>query len=945
MYLKSLTIRGFKSFADKTELKFEPGLTAVVGPNGSGKSNITDAVLWVLGEQSPTSLRGSSMEDIIFSGGPNRQALGLAEVSVVFDNVDKILPLEYSEVSISRRVSRSGESGYFINGVPARLFDIQDLLSDSGIGRETHTIISQGRIDQVLSSRPEEVRMMIEEAAGLLKYRKRKEKTLRKLERLEQDMLRLGDIERELRRQLRPLQEQAERAKTHEEASDALKSLEVGLAVYQLSDFQKQWEKSDSRFKDLGRLGSLLQGMIASIATETRDLEAEATRAGGDTETARNRQHEIERMQEQISSLDVLLKERKRLYLEKANAAEALHQQQLNREALAQSRAKEFLIEDDTVRQELERVRQETELLQKIIDEAATRADELSAKINENQESMEKHRSAAHTQNQALILAQAELTEIQSQQAILKARDKTIIGRIEEYENQIEERSRHQSDAVRATDDLATLLNGCQERQRCPGADKADGLKEMWQSIGENEIQGLLKLKNRWEEQKAKLQTKLVEIDGQLMIVQQKKSGLADEARQLEARIVENRHDLEKLRLDKESLEQEKAKKSQERQELLVKAASLIERQKSVRGQLASINDSDNGGIGLSANAREIEALRRKAGFIERLQDRVLLLDEFAAAIAKRAGKECSSNVSAYSDYQKRIDSLNSDTADTNILLNDIRENLHTIEMQRSQLELQVSTIVSKIVDDYDVPLEHAVRDHEARVNPHEAGEEIKKLKRRLASLGLVNPIAVEEFNALQERYDVLSGQISDLKKSRRDLSRIIEEIDNKIKSTFSETFSEVNEHFNSIVAFLFDGGYGKLTLLDNEDVLESGVEIEVKPGKKKKQKLTLLSGGERALAAIALLFALYETRPSPFYILDEVEAALDDINLSRFASLLDKYRDKTQFLIITHQKRTMEMANALYGISMKQDGTSRLISQKLNERGASDEVSMAWEE
>lgn len=944
MYLKSLKIRGFKSFADKTELDFEPGLIAVVGPNGSGKSNITDAVLWVLGEQSATTLRGSSMEDVIFAGGPSRSALGAAEVIITFDNVDKVLPIEYTEVSITRRVSRSGESGYYINGAPCRLLDIQDLLSDTGIGREMHTIISQGKIDQVLSSRPEEIRMMIEESAGLLKYRKRKEKVLRKLERLDQDILRLGDIERELRKQLRPLQEQADRAKQHTELASELKCLEVGLAVEQIRGFQEQWQTNDGKSEAGSYLRCRIEEWLESRHGDIKSLEKEAQAAGGASQDRQESRREAERILDRTRSSAMVLEERQRIYMEKINKLESERLIRLNEEEAAQSRAKEFEVRNDEVTRELLIVEQELEMAAGVRNEIDSRIRELDEKTEAGRTSIDDHRRRIQTLKQEHTQVQAEQSELQGQLAILRSRDKTILGRIEEYEAQISEHRQNRESALRASNDLTDALSSCAAiADGCMNIEKARLLTVSWRDLASSEIEGLASSRDRWETQRIKVTAKIAEASARLTERQEIKAELAEGIRQLELEIEAEEQQIQKAVTDRNQLVSEREIKVNVIQELKIKKASLAERSNALKSQLAGAA-VPSGGTSLTSIMAEMKVAEQKIQLLNRLATHNNAVAERILMLLENIERCCASSADAVTDYSQRLEDLNQECTDGTIVLDEIRDWLHALELEQTQLQIQVSSQAQRIVEDFEVPLDHAVERYRLDKSCTVAREEIKRLKRRLGTLGPVNPIAINEFAALQDRYDVLAEQVADVKKSRKDLRRIVDEIDERIKSTFCSTFEQVNRHFNKIITYLFDGGQGQLQMIDPDDMLDTGVDIEVRPGKKKTQKLTLLSGGERSLAAIALLFALYETRPSPFYILDEVEAALDDINLQRFSALLERYRSRTQFLIITHQKRTMEMADVLYGITMKQDGTSKLISQKLAGKGLEHEVDLVFE-
>ncbi len=1176
MHLRRLILKGFKSFADRTVVALEPGVTVIVGPNGSGKSNITDAVLWVLGEQSAKSLRGTAMEDVIFAGSSARQAVGVAEVDLVLDNADSTLPLEFSEVTITRRMFRSGESEYLVNQSPSRLMDVQELLHDSGLGRDTHSIISQGRLDEVLNSRPEDRRALIEEAAGVLKHKKRKERALRRLAGMDAYLERARDITSEIERQLRPLQRQATRAAEHADLTSELRDIDVALAVDELRGLQEAWDSVAKRENEADADVELSRYRLTEKQRELDKFQSLLEEKGlfvGDLSEQRRR------MQTILGKLDaglLLLEEKGKNLIERLSE---LRQKLYQSESRSAARSSELVrLTDERVTTDalikalygqLGELRRETEAVRK----ARTAADEelsrISTSIRRTRKQVEGERLELSTAEKALsasrleeeLLAErAEQVREQRQSAqatlsarrarieqhettlartkremaladsdvdkrvrVLDSRRKTLAERrdslaavrgeargLEEvdrafatsspalawalaHEKELEgligtlsERIKTPSDLERLTErvlgadlfgilvsdeqalsriaasiaqhapgDIALIpIEGMRtrggqknrdtsgsvaERIECDEAARpvvdallgdvfvADSLEEalgraareepgrryvtpegtiLWPSgkvtVGAvvDDTPGVLARKRRINElgdEVAALTARVGEAEAatagaeealsaaqqDALDVSQKLAALAGggdslreevgrleqlvttldaEADRVAHRIVEihertakdspqTKTLAEKIRdaeAEIEALEDDSAKARQARDARFreeaatnerlsacqIEIAAVSEREVHLKRQLTSIRSE------LAELEETVRASRETADALELLRDRIEPVHDMYTALKERAEHwaerlrdrarfEAADSESLRSTIHAAQEAARDAQAEVDLKLASAGD----VRVEKGQLEIQVNTAVRRIVEELGVPVERALES--APIEDRESTlERAHRLRKRLANLGPVNPIAKEEYDALASRREFMLEQLEDLEASRKALHKILAAIDRKIRERFLETFEHVDAYFQETFALLFPGGTAQLSLTEPDDPETTGVEVVAQPRGKKLSKLSLMSGGEKSLTALALLFAVYRTRPCPFYILDEVEAALDDVNLRRFIAFVDSMRSETQFIIITHQRRTMEMADVLYGVSMQADGVTKMVSERL-ERAA----------
>ena len=1154
MFLKTLTLKGFKSFADTTELELEPGVTVVVGPNGSGKSNVVDAIGWVLGAQAPSAVRSQKMDDVIFAGTAKRPALGRAEVSLTIDNSVGILPIEFTEVTITRTLFRTGDSEYAINGVPCRLLDIQELLSDTGVGRQQHVIVSQGQIDAVLNARPEERRLIIEEAAGILKYRKRKEKAERRLAATEGNLTRLGDLLREVRRQLRPLERQADAARRHGDLVAELRALHLFLAGRELTTLQRRLSDGGAARGELATEDNLLRRTLAELDTGVLAAEAELGHTGGDD--LGDALVRFESLREKARGLVAVLAERRRgidrergafvdqaviatleaeatrLGSELADAdaeAAALAPQQ---EELAQAQAalaearggfeREWAegIPAPTGRAaegrgELAALRSGVERGEQELGRAQARLATLREKLDRLEAEADRLRAEAEAAEQAegpLVerLASAEQQRASAEQrvaeaeAVLRAADgdrHAWIARAEALSLALDQaRSRAGAERLASVDGVvgtlldlveidagwdaaveaaagealaAVVVDGVAAARAAIGALQAEGddaiggavlalgahrsamsppavgepvrahvrarradveslldallggavavdggwpaavdaalahpdavvvtraggrfgtsgwrvgtastgatgaaLEEARERAdeatvaanhAESSLHGARSLLDEARQVEAALSRQLDEHDGRLTAATEglqrveadrrdattEADALTAHAAELSERLAREQARVSELELTLPLLEAEEADTAERakamaaakahleeraaavgslRADLEVRSAGLADRRQFLRQRLTEVEARLDGSMEArrEAEVRRVE-LDAKQGAVDHLatlvSDRLATVESELGQLRERRRRQSEAQRAAAA----RLDDLRHRRADAERRLEETREKARRAELDEAEVKLRLEAAVEALRRDLDVEPDVAM----AAEAPEMAEgttptARARELERELRLMGPINPLALEEYDALQERHTFLQEQLDDVKGSRRDLSKVIKAIDAEIVDVFAGAYADVSQNFESLFQTLFPGGQGSLRLTTPDDLLETGIEVEAKPSGKNVRKLSLLSGGERSLTALAFLFAVFRSRPSPFYVMDEVEAALDDVNLHRFLDLVHEFRQEAQLLIVSHQKRTMEAADVLYGVTMQPGGSSKVVSERV---------------
>jgi chromosome segregation protein len=1174
VYLKSLTLKGFKSFASATTLRLEPGITCVVGPNGSGKSNVVDALTWVMGEQGAKSLRGGKMEDVIFAGTSGRAPLGRAEVAVTIDNSDGALPIDYTEVTISRILFRNGQSEYQINGEASRLLDIQELLSDSGIGREMHVIVGQGQLDAILMATPEERRGFIEEAAGVLKHRKRKEKAIRKLDSMQANLARVNDLTVELRRQLRPLGKQAEVAKKAATIQADLRDAKLRLLADDYISLSKTLDAEVADENALRERRSLVEAELDKVRRREEELDATSAFESPLLIQAQENFYSLNALREKFRGTQSLAQERSRFLAEEAEEArsagrdpEALDQEaaalrseeaQLRSDvqsaqaaliaatnslasAEAALKAEEDTIaaalraiadqREGTARQEghikslaarLDAIKEEISRLEAARAEAQTRVD--SAKSDYAQYEMEIGNAGAGEEGLD--------SQFESAKSSLESAKKVHADLVEAERAADRERNSAESklEAIRLTSDtrdgaaalirdsrgvhilgsIASLIqidNGWEAATAAalgsladavvvkdltsavtalttlrsenlgqadvlvyePGAQPASsapsGLPTLLNHVRSSQISELLAsllastvvAENAREAESILRQHRGITVvtrDGDVLTSQRARGGSASSTSLIEIKaLVEDlskkledfNHKCDRLKFEIASAATEVEAKQSAFDSSLAKLnesdariAALTE-QLAVSGQNAksanaeverltlAINEAtaaksrDENELSIASNqmqhhgeiaepdhskaenlrnsvsqarTSEVEArlaVRTSEERVGSVAARALALEESARAereaseraVSRRGARARGAIVSqaiaeaAYevliniersiakaqtersrlevnrSDREGETLTVRSRNRELTTELDQLTSSVHRDEIARAEQRMRVEALQTKAVEelgidiptligeygpDKDVPTFIETESGEivaTELIPYRRDQQEKRLaatERSLTLLGKINPLALEEYSALEERLKFLAEQLEDLKNTKKDLLDIIKEVDDRVQQIFMEAFEEVAEHFKDIFARLFPGGDGKLFLSNPDDPLNTGVDVEARPPGKRVKRLSLLSGGEKSLTAVAMLVAIFKARPSPFYVLDEVEAALDDVNLGRLLTIFEELRESSQLIIITHQKRTMEIADALYGVTMRGDGVTEVISQRLRE-------------
>ena len=1177
MHLKSLTLKGFKSFASSTTLRFEPGITCVVGPNGSGKSNVVDAIAWVLGEQGAKALRGGKMEDVIFAGTPGKAPLGRAEVTLTIDNTDGALPIEYAEVSITRLMFRDGASEYSINGTKCRLVDVQELMSDSGIGRELHVVVGQGQLDAVLSARPEDRRAFIEEAAGVLKHKKRKEKALRKLEAMQTNLTRLQDLTVELRRQLRPLGRQAEVARRASEVQAELRDAKLRLLADDLLQLRTALD-AEVRDETLVRdRRSEVDRQLAEAQQREQQLEVATVEKAPRVARAQETWYLLSALEERLRGTATLASERRRHLVSELpeQARQGRDPEQLEREAasvreqeseLAEQRGQdtELLTAAVTRRTDAEAALASEEKALVVARRAIADRREGLAKLTGQVGALRSRATAAEAEigrlSAGLTEARARVARAVSDLAALQAQ----AGGLDEGEVDLDERHERAAHALADEQDrLAALQSDQREAERdrttwaarrdalslslarkdgsghllaagLPGvlgtvaqlvtvragrevavaaalgaiadavavaspADAAAALHHL--KAGDAGRAGLLVSGASYEDggwpslpagavwaidlvdAPSSLRPALTRALRRVAVV----ASLEDARRLVEAvpdvRAVTQEGDLlgadwaaggsasapslleVQAAVDEAALQHDEAYRQHARLVVEVSAAqaAVAERQTTVHQALAALHDSDarmaalGEQLGLLASAvqsseaeagrigqartRAEEARDRDLSGLAELEQRLAAASaapadtepatdlrdrlvqsaadaratEVEARLAVRTGEERARALSGRAEgleraarqeraSRERLVALRSQRESGALIATDVvrgaqvaldriagsltaaaaereaaqaartvteaelltlrasgreltaeldrlTDVVHRDEVARAEQRLRTEALEARAVEEYAVPLETLNADYSPNVLvppvtllegeggdpvPYDRTAQEKRAasaERALALLGRVNPLALEEFTALEERSAFLTTQLEDLKATRRDLLVVVKDVDDRIHDVFASAFADTAREFVGVFATLFPGGEGKLVLTEPDDLLATGIDVLARPAGKKVSRLSLLSGGERSLTAIALLVAIFRARPSPFYVLDEVEAALDDRNLSRLLAALEGLRESSQLIVITHQKRTMEIADALYGVTMRGDGVSTVVSQRLRER------------
>ena len=922
MFLRSIELFGFKSFADRSRIEFQEGISALLGPNGCGKSNVVDSIKWVLGEQSSRMLRAERMEDVIFNGTENRKPLNVAEVTLTLSNDDGLLPIEVAEIEIKRRVYRSGESEYFLNNTPVKLREIRELFYDTGIGKSSYSIMEQGKIDQILSNKPEERRYVFEEAAGITKYRVKGAEAERKLERTEENMRQVESILSEVKRSHDTLKVQAEKTALYRRLKEEIFDIELDLLLLRLKGILEDQHAKEQRLAQ-------------------RIEERDKVRASIETTNQM-----VEEGMDLVNSMESsLIETQKKLYgidLERGNAEKQITMLAERRTELGRQ-IEAAKGRENNVRDKIAALDEQIKERHKALEESAA----LLSEIEKNIESFERNVDNAQTrirENEAQIRRrEEEIHNLEARaeqlQQDLRAITDDIVGeldrRLKETGYSLQRRQETEQ-AIRTT--LSALkikiegrLNILEDVVRL-GRDGEDGhLVEQGAHVMRETMEGILKVEQDFESYRAAVPTfldeflapegiitKKREVDRNIEevrrgIVEKREQAAAkrEENRTLAVRIDEYRKTLEDLRVNRAQMKAQGAA-IQEALGMLKKdhgeqQARLAEIAEETRTWTARQKE-----IGAQVGAAEKELARL-------LKEQTRLKGELA---------KLETGISARNkELHTREQQLKSGRSNLERLLSLVEQ----VQIDLSAVKTEVRTIYENFRETHSRDLaEYESRLYEITESPKDLRQRLAAAREKEHELGQVNLMAPEEFAEVKERFDFLTGQLADLAKARADLNQITTEIRTESAQLFVDTYERIRTNFHTMFRRLFGGGRAELRLVDPEDVLGSGIEIFAQPPGKKQESIALLSGGERSLTAVALLLAIYMVRPSPFCVLDEIDAALDEQNVGRFVNLLMEFGKTSQFVVVTHNKRTATGASALLGVTMEESGVSKVVEVKL---------------
>ncbi|MDD5246154.1 MAG: AAA family ATPase [Candidatus Omnitrophica bacterium] len=1068
MYFKKLEIVGFKSFADKTTLHFEPGITAIVGPNGCGKSNIFDSIRWVLGEQSIKELRGSQSQDVIFNGSDAKEPLGMAEVTLTFDNTNKHFEVDNNDVAITRRIFRSGESEYLLNKQQVRLKDILDLLLGTGIGAESYSLVQQGKIDLVLSSRPEDRRLVFDEASGITKYKSQKKEALRKLEETQQNLLRINDIIIEVKRQIGSLERQANKARRYKEVFDELKKKEIDLAIFQkiqidnsrlglveelkglqlqeagiLEAIRQQQENVESRRNELKEMEDAINAVRNEIlALENRiqankqrqdfnrerivelgerkkylqeQLELKRNSMALDEEKLNTLKNEFSHLQKNIDEKSAVLMEKEGFLTSITEGIKssleliAATKREILEEAAKVSGLKNSLTDMSSKQQVILARKKRLEIEKAKLNEEKFTADEALLKITAEVKTLEEAfsqlcakanelKSSLEAENLSLNNINSDIQDLENKTLVLQSHKDFLEKLNTEYEGISESmnaliyldrlpgenlsglvvklKAGQENIPSQAQDtgsgtgfklfgeakpidmDTGKIQNRIEELQH-----KIDSLKVI-KRLKESNIEGFKKeISNmdaglRKEEiglsDKRAVQKNILEQADKLKaeeeVILLELTDADNELRSIEdtsAVIREELAQLEKIMKDSEERILTEQNKINSNNILKEETLVMITQVKTEKDALIKRLDSDKDTLKILEDTynQNKNVLNDFQAQIDQCEEKRTLLER-EIEDSQKENRDSSSEIEklglALKERESQYDKLNEDSSRSLQGIDQRKEELETVknklydlQMQNKDLEFKYLSLKERISQGYKMDLDTFNQLPEGEIDFSALQGEIDKLKEKLDSYGNVNLVAIEEYDELKKRYDFLTQQQNDLNTAREALHNAILKINRTTKQMFLETFEKVKVEFRNYFRMLFNGGDAQLFLTDEQDPLESGIEIICRPPGKKLQNVLLLSGGEKSLSATALIFAIFRIKPAPFCVLDEIDAALDEANVDRFSKMLHEFSNYSQFIVITHNKKTIANADVMYGITMQESGVSRIVSVKFAQNKA----------
>ena len=979
MYLKGITTSGFKSFADKLELKLDGKVTCIVGPNGSGKSNVVDAVRWVLGEQSVKSLRGDgSMSDVIFSGSKSRSPLNVASVELVFDNSDHYLNLPYTEISIKRRVYRSGENEYYLNNEKCRLKDINNLLLDTGMGKESFNIISQGEVEKILSNSAYDRRTIFEEASGILKYKKRKEEALRKLDKTHNNIDRVNDIITELEMQVGPLKEQSEKAKEYLENKKGLDTYEVALLAYdieninnELENSKKRKEKIDNEIVTLSNAASKNDAKYIETNNKIEKLEQEKT----------NLNRELLKVTEEKEKIDAernLLKERSKTTKEENEIKEEIRSLIEEREKCSGSITiidedlKNIISESsskDKESIEVEKSLQNAKAKKNMLtnDYSSHNQELISIKHKIDNLKVEIEQGADMPNSVRKVLKNPSLTGIHNtignilstEEQYIKALNTSISGNKNYIITKDEESAKKAINFLKDNHlGRATFFPMNIIKERYIDNESLNILKNSndflgimsdlvtynreYDSIVKNQLGNIVVVTNMDSATRLshmiKSKYKVVTLDGDVVNVGGSLTGgstyngksviiLKQELAQLETKQNLLRKEEEEIQLELQDNSKEINTIEEKLFEISKTKVALKEKYDSKKNELKEIKEK------LLSITKEYESLETISNnTISSKEQELIRLYHEKVAYKEQIEIRLKTLSREISNLKDSIEQEQAEDKIKNAHLRSLEKESRELEISINRNDVKLDNMLQILSSEYELTYERAKQEYVLDIEPEEARSKVNTYRANIKRIGMVNLESIEEYEKVNSRYVFLTKQREDLINAEDTLLEIMNEMDDVMKEEFQITFESIRQEFQKVFKELFNGGHADLKLTDPDDLLNTGIDIVASPPGKKLTTISLLSGGEKTLTAISLLFAILNVRTVPFCLFDEVEAALDEANVAQFGKYLNHYKDKTQFLIITHKKKTMEYANTLYGITMQESGVSKLVSVKLED-------------
>lgn len=978
MYLKEISATGFKSFADKLTISLDGKTTCIVGPNGSGKSNIVDAVRWVLGEQSVKSLRGdSNMSDVIFSGSKNRNALNVATVSLTFDNSDNYINIPYNEITVKRRVYRTGENEYFINNEKCRLKDITDLFLDSGIGKSSFNIISQGEVQKIVSESSYDRRVIFESAAEVLKYKKRKEDALKKLDKTHTNLERVNDIIAELEIQVEPLREQSIKAEEYLKIKNELKNIEVALLSSEITTINEEYQLTKEKIEKLNNEIMNLGVQSNKSDTELLDLKNNLSKIELTIKELNNRLLSLTKEEEKINGEKNILKERQKYDASNSKVHEnisSLKEEKLKKENIIHLDK----IDLDTLQNELESIKSEINNLTLL---SNTSKKEYQDSFNEYNEKtklladidhkigiIEDYINNGGTINNSIkaILNNPRLRGIHQtlgalleiDEKYLKALDVSLGGSkqfiVVENEDSAKSAINYLKDNKLGR---ATFFPISVIKPRGVDLDTLNVVRNMqgfisvlmdvvkydskYYNVVSNQVGNVLLVDNIDNANKISKvinqRYKIVTLDGDIVHVGGTMTGgslntsksIFEEKHELETLRVKRREIAEVIATLEENIKSSTSKLEDNSEKIRQKEIVLIQTQEKYNTKKSSLDITNEEYNNIINELRSLENLVDSS--LSKEEDRIMKLYYETSREKEEVVREIARSTKEKDKISSTIDNIEATNKLNNTSLYTKEKELKTLEINISKMDVLLDNYLRILSEDYEMTYEKAKSNYILEMDTKEARSLVNSYKNRIKQIGMVNVQAIEDYKRVSERYNFLNSQKDDLLNAKDTLLEIINEMDTVMKEEFLTTFNKIDIEFQEVFKQLFKGGSASLKLTNPDDLLETGVDIIASPPGKKLTSINLLSGGEKTLTAICLIFAILNVKPIPFCLFDEVEAALDEANVDNFGKYLNNYKDKTQFLIITHKKRTMEYANTLYGITMQESGVSKLVSVKLD--------------